>query len=102
MIRRPPRSPLFPSTTLFRSVRSTNARASRALAGPRRRLLLRLHPRRLRKNASSAGGGAERSEGHPAEPQAPCNLLCPPLLEKKKEHAIYAIVVCLGIVRTFN
>src|SRR6266566_6281225 len=64
MIRRPPRSTLFPYTTLFRS------RARR-----RRHLLAQgLHP----------AHDALRSEEHTSELQSPCNLVCRLLLEKKK------------------
>src|SRR6476619_8053717 len=65
MIRRPPRSTLFPYTTLFRSARSRTRRD----AGHRRR-----HDRtRLR-----------RSEEHTSELQSLTNLVCRLLLEKKK------------------
>src|SRR5256885_11252507 len=64
MIRRPPRSTLFPYTTLFRSWPSTQCR--------------RWHPARLR--AASRHG---RSEEHTSELQSPCNLVCRLLLEKK-------------------
>src|SRR2546426_7772296 len=73
MIRRPPRSTLFPYTTLFRSARPL----------PRRR-----HDRatlaRGRASARSALGGG-RSEEHTSELQSPCNLVCRLLLEKKKK-----------------
>src|SRR5256885_8275685 len=72
MIRRPPRSTLFPYTTLFRSAR-----------------------RDLRKLASLCGAREERlrealvlitrSEEHTSELQSPCNLVCRLLLEKKKK-----------------
>src|SRR6266850_4860001 len=66
MIRRPPRSTLFPYTTLFRPRRQPSAPARRA------------PPR-----ASAAG--ATRSEEHTSELQSPCNLVCRPLLQKKKK-----------------
>src|SRR6266566_8296985 len=66
MIRRPPRSTLFPYTTLFRSDRCTTTRWSRRQS--RRERL----PRR-------------RSEEHTSELQSPCNLVCRLLLEKKKK-----------------
>src|SRR5256885_3480313 len=76
MIRRPPRSTLFPYTTLFRSPR---ARASRAdhRAGGRTRGARRA-PRR--------SADPERSEEHTSELQSPCNLVCRLLLEKKKKN----------------
>src|SRR5256885_12160713 len=79
MIRRPPRSTLFPYTTLFRSAASPVGKAFK-LAAPKG--LLRqpgalhgdAHARRL----------PERSEEHTSELQSPCNLVCRLLLEKKK------------------
>src|SRR5256885_11931600 len=71
MIRRPPRSTLFPYTTLFRSPRTGAGRAARS--SPSRRASTR--PR--------AGRRAARSEEHTSELQSPCNLVCRLLLEKK-------------------
>src|SRR2546430_8992074 len=72
MIRRPPRSTLFPYTTLFRSAqpRDPVARAAAATAG---RAGGERHP--------SAG---KRSEEHTSELQSQSNLVCRLLLEKKK------------------
>src|SRR6266849_5292393 len=67
MIRRPPRSTLFPYTTLFRSP------SSRAARGP--------EPPRGRPSALPAG----RSEEHTSELQSRVDLVCRLLLEKKKE-----------------
>src|SRR2546426_4739644 len=73
MIRRPPRSTLFPYTTLFRSWHF----AGGAHAAPtRRREKLTEQPPAV----SSKG----RSEEHTSELQSPCNLVCRLLLEKKK------------------
>src|SRR5256885_5602900 len=71
MIRRPPRSTLFPYTTLFRSQRSpaTDSASSRP-----RPPLPRCTPTLRR-----------RSEEHTSELQSPCNLVCRLLLEKKKK-----------------
>src|SRR2546426_7267770 len=74
MIRRPPRSTLFPYTTLFRSLQPR--------AGARRRGF----------QAHAARQVAEvldrhRSEEHTSELQSPCNLVCRLLLEKKKNPA---------------
>src|ERR1039457_7420396 len=66
MIRRPPRSTLFPYTTLFRS-----ARWAHQSSGPRRRCRL--------------PGRVWRSEEHTSELQSPCNLVCRLLLEKKTD-----------------
>src|SRR2546426_7806126 len=70
MIRRPPRSTLFPYTTLFRSI----LRARHHLGGFVQRAALALRRRRQR-----------RSEEHTSELQSPCNLVCRLLLEKKKK-----------------
>src|SRR2546426_2565226 len=75
MIRRPPRSTLFPYTTLFRSV------ALRQLSRHVRRLPLG-REQRADDFRELAGGG--RSEEHTSELQSPCNLVCRLLLEKKK------------------
>src|SRR5690242_20945639 len=70
MIRRPPRSTLFPYTTLFRS-----------LLGGRRRGLDRARHRRHEVVAV----GEDRSEEHTSELQSHVNLVCRLLLEKKKK-----------------
>src|SRR5256885_3303573 len=85
MIRRPPRSTLFPYTTLFRS-------GLRARTGAGARC------------AARRGGAAPRppspwrarSEEHTSELQSPCNLVCRLLLEKKKDHRPTR---CLGSAR---
>src|SRR5256885_9254201 len=75
MIRRPPRSTLFPYTTLFRSLL-------------RDRWPTRSRPRRLRPEAvvRADDAAAPRSEEHTSELQSPCNLVCRLLLEKKKKN----------------
>src|SRR5256885_9934546 len=90
MIRRPPRSTLFPYTTLFRSpqpeaispVASTtrNAGSSRLMPPPRRAP--------AGGGAPSPAAGAARSEEHTSELQSPCNLVCRLLLGKKKKHKL--------------
>src|SRR5256885_8999539 len=102
MIRRPPRSTLFPYTTLFRSI---DPLANRVVVGRRlvrleqgrdfgRRRPARQGGRRLRRETvlqrfqdaprqrDAQGGG--RSEEHTSELQSPCNLVCRLLLEKNK------------------
>src|SRR5256885_6585156 len=76
MIRRPPRSTLFPYTTLFRS----RGRPARAGARPARGG--RSH--HIRGDRCGCGGTDHRSEEHTSELQSPCNLVCRLLLEKKK------------------
>src|SRR5256885_11798820 len=94
MIRRPPRSTLFPYTTLFRSVvrRWSLANAKRlrfdsssslepcpkSLGGEGRNATLLRH-------TSYELGNLARSEEHTSELQSPCNLVCRLLLEKKKK-----------------
>src|SRR2546430_9185715 len=83
MIRRPPRSTLFPYTTLFRS--TTSARFRR------------------RPEAAADAGGDERrcfrSEEHTSELQSQSNLVCRLLLEKKKENGWYCCSTsCSGYI----
>src|SRR5258708_11896679 len=80
MIRRPPRSPLFPYTTLFRSMDGGGERDRRgvASAAPERR-----DPSRLRVDALEAGDDG-RSEEHTSELQSPDHIVCRLLLEKNK------------------
>src|SRR5256885_4067738 len=73
MIRRPPRSTLFPYTTLFRS--------RRWWAGWSRRRCSRC--------------SSFRSEEHTSELQSPCNLVCRLLLEKKKKPTIVTRLLIL-------
>src|SRR2546426_8648413 len=89
MIRRPPRSTLFPYTTLFRSRGMLGVGALvDGVEGAGLALLLSLPPFTLR----MLGGGdvkllvAVRSEEHTSELQSPCNLVCRLLLEKKKKN----------------
>src|SRR5258708_21423587 len=77
MIRRPPRSTLFPYTTLFRSELRDEERRRQP---PARRRPAR---RRQRRPAWHAGG-ERRSEEHTSELQSPDHLVCRLLLEKKK------------------
>src|SRR5256885_7086808 len=75
MIRRPPRSTLFPYTTLFRSVMIP-------LIATRSELALM---RDLVEGVAKAVRQETRSEEHTSELQSPCNLVCRLLLEKKKK-----------------
>src|SRR5256885_11126531 len=98
MIRRPPRSTLFPYTTLFRS---RELDRFRALRRPDCALLQHPGASFSRKNASIVTefrslrirvddpGLAHRSEEHTSELQSPCNLVCRLLLEKQKSSHIY-------------
>src|SRR5256885_12902025 len=74
MIRRPPRSTLFPYTTLFRSARKCHLPRMRGQVG-----------RALGQQHRGFGAHHDRSEEHTSELQSPCNLVCRLLLEKKKK-----------------
>src|SRR5260370_5147716 len=87
MIRRPPRSTLFPYTTLFRSAPGHRQRRGRGR-------LLRPGARRRARGRDGQGaavalqrGPARRSEEHTSELQSHLNLVCRLLLEKKKKVA---------------
>src|SRR5688572_32545207 len=96
MIRRPPRSTLFPYTTLFRSASearqtarsldgggTTAPRAGRGGTDHRWRELRRMGHRR--RAALHRQRGRRRSEEHTSELQSQSNLVCRLLLEKKKK-----------------
>src|SRR2546426_4018857 len=85
MIRRPPRSTLFPYTTLFRSWTFPH-RCARA-SGTRRQGISRVSNKKDRQSAS-------RSEEHTSELQSPCNLVCRLLLEKKNRNQATHIPRC--------
>src|SRR5256885_12265878 len=93
MIRRPPRSTLFPYTTLFRSCGLWR----RAKVPHIRHVRL---PRPSPNHPSATGGDSaitwffpSRSEEHTSELQSPCNLVCRLLLEKKKHSVAYLITL---------
>src|SRR5256885_13272315 len=75
MIRRPPRSTLFPYTTLFRSSDAITAHCSLEI------LVVSDPP-----TSASPAARTTRSEEHTSELQSPCNLVCRLLLEKKKKN----------------
>src|SRR2546427_9597326 len=85
MIRRPPRSTLFPYTTLFRSPRVGGEQALQLLLSIR--LVSREQDVRhaLALEVSAVHGGWRRSEEHTSELQSQSNLVCRLLLEKKKK-----------------
>src|SRR2546427_9448649 len=89
MIRRPPRSTLFPYTTLFRSVREDRARRSRT---PCRRgsadVRFRWHRSWKPNICATASARRSRSEEHTSELQSQSNLVCRLLLEKKKKKSL--------------
>src|SRR5438309_8672925 len=102
MIRRPPRSTLFPYTTLFRSLLSKDARNRRRACTEIRRPS---RPRRARNRGCLRSGRrpaqaarpprrhqTKRSEEHTSELQSQFHLVCRLLLEKKKTLKKYSIV----------
>src|SRR2546426_5947634 len=102
MIRRPPRSTLFPYTTLFRSELSELVHEAPLLRHRnedrgRDRSALGMMPAQQRLDAGNAAAVRlhdglvvdVRSEEHTSELQSPCNLVCRLLLEKKKNIEIH-------------
>src|SRR2546429_6234370 len=93
MIRRPPRSTLFPYTTLFRSrAAHDHSRCSRTSStrswnkGSRRIARVRGRAREIRTSPSTPAG--RRSEEHTSELQSRLHLVCRLLLEKKKRPCV--------------
>src|SRR2546426_3387222 len=99
MIRRPPRSTLFPYTTLFRSSRA-GMMATKVRRGTRATTARRDRKghRAIRERKARRGFKGRRvipvpwvrrrSEEHTSELQSPCNLVCRLLLEKKKKQTV--------------
>src|SRR6266436_9363936 len=80
MIRRPPRSTLFPYTTLFRSaLKSRNIRESELAC--------------VHMHAAKLGAAVQRSEEHTSELQSRLHLVCRLLLEKKKNTNILECII---------
>src|SRR5256885_11492952 len=86
MIRRPPRSTLFPYTTLFRSM-----------------VCCVKQQQTCRDCPCNGCGRMSRSEEHTSELQSPCNLVCRLLLEKKKKNTnvLSQTILSLSLVRCF-
>src|SRR5256885_7323251 len=89
MIRRPPRSTLFPYTTLFRSLLFVVRCAFVATDNAVVQVLL-------------PAGGLSRSEEHTSELQSPCNLVCRLLLEKKKRYIQSSYPCTLFLTREYT
>src|SRR2546430_4738189 len=87
MIRRPPRSTLFPYTTLFRSVAYDSGK-------PRGRHAGAFRARRSPKN--------RRSEEHTSELQSQSNLVCRLLLEKKKKKSYKLLIMSVKTFETWR
>src|SRR3989441_9478259 len=102
MIRRPPRSTLFPYTTLFRSIATVPINVAQAMLGTKikvktldgRRVVLRIPPgtqhgqkfRIAGQGIEKNGRRGDRSEEHTSELQSLAYLVCRLLLEKKKRN----------------
>src|SRR3989454_8203083 len=94
MIRRPPRSTLFPYTTLFRShgVLAALLRGVHEVVHVPDHRVHRLRRHEIRHYADARRqppAMCDRSEEHTSELQSPCNLVCRLLLEKKKKNIRY-------------
>src|SRR5262245_64901448 len=94
MLRRPPRSTLFPYTTLFRSVRRCHGAGGLPLSEPGARMVrtrgadlpLRNRLHHHVHGAAAPGRTIRRSEEHTSELQSLRHLVCRLLLEKKNKH----------------
>src|SRR2546430_5738449 len=101
MIRRPPRSTLFPYTTLFRSYRQRSTFAHRGYtwrilsglpeAAIGRRIMSRLCSDQRTNMGDNAMENEDRSEEHTSELQSQSNLVCRLLLEKKKNASVHTL-----------
>src|SRR5260370_15893749 len=100
MIRRPPRSTLFPYTTLFRSLWVPFPAAP--LLVPFEDCVGRLSPSSVstsrRSTVRSGMSSMDRSEEHTSELQSHLNLVCRLLLEKKKNTLRLAFMVCCTLL----
>src|SRR5256885_12323853 len=94
MIRRPPRSTLFPYTPLSRSITANSNVTPKTAISAKERMASDSSENRENQEESSStdptpiqrrSGRHGRSEEHTSELQSPCNLVCRLLLEKKKE-----------------
>src|SRR5689334_23598241 len=93
MIRRPPRSTLFPYTTLFRSsAASGTARCWQTCAAART----------LDRSSSTSARGPARSEEHTSELQSQFHLVCRLLLEKKKKEIKNSLWIYRSCALTVN
>src|SRR5258708_25447623 len=99
MIRRPPRSTLFPYTTLFRSVPSPAGFRHFTEVCEVDSLVSRRFPTIHLKNRRTFALFTKRSEEHTSELQSPDHLVCRLLLEKKKNNYVikttYTTIFCI-------
>src|SRR5256885_12777406 len=91
MIRRPPRSTLFPYTTLFRSLLALCNLVALQHGNTARVVKLVFDNRH-----------AARSEEHTSELQSPCNIVCRLLLEKKKKHTTLILHTLISTDYTYR
>src|SRR5437764_8680420 len=97
MIRRPPRSTLFPYTTLFRSSSEEGGRV-RQWPWQTHAKWLRHRPRNDRDHKGRSPG-LTRSEEHTSELQSPMYLVCRLLLEKKKKKTKHKLSINTAILQ---
>src|SRR5256885_6694884 len=101
MIRRPPRSTLFPYTTLFRSelpARRSSPRRGLAVLKCLIEYLAQLVEHERGTHKRDVVELRARSEEHTSELQSPCNLVCRLLLEKKKKYAQRDVSACIFLL----
>src|SRR5438876_5713294 len=91
IFRRPPRSTLFPYTTLFRSLALEDSREQAHQSGPSD-WRSHVEPRTI------AGDGTWRSEEHTSELQSPVHLVCRLLLEKKKTSELQSTLAPYALI----
>src|SRR5258708_29535334 len=96
MIRRPPRSTLFPYTTLFRSIFQLRAPAQDAVHRDVQR------GAKIKRDVWNRREAIKRSEEHTSELQSPDHLVCRLLLEKKKKSTCTASSSAPTILETRN
>src|SRR3989454_8398782 len=99
MIRRPPRSTLFPYTTLFRSATFITGMFASASASQVLNVFVTNFPKTHLGQEPGSLVTLRRSEEHTSELQSPCNLVCRLLLEKKKNEALIRTIYTSCTVR---
>src|SRR2546429_2516033 len=97
MIRRPPRSTLFPYTTLFRSIIIARHDGGRDIIAYHEPLRCEREPGELHRS-----GNDDRSEEHTSELQSRLHLVCRLLLEKKKKNKAYVLLSHKGLTMLMN
>src|SRR5256885_12298630 len=98
MIRRPPRSTLFPYTTLFRSEWRVRAPDPAQHGDARARGRQGIGAGQTRAGVAVVPGRLARSEEHTSELQSPCNLVCRLLLEKKNTPTSTIVILTLTVM----